>query len=57
MNCIRKGFTTKSLGLDAAESDKVIKQVRENMKADKTKHRVNFCYLMAEASGKFGALA
>lgn len=54
---IRKGFATKVLGLDAAESDKVIKQVCEKMKADKTKHRVTFYYLMAEACGKVGALA
>ena len=54
---IRKGFASKMLGLDAAESDKVIKQVCEKMKADKTKHRVTFYYLMAEASGKVGALA
>jgi len=54
---IRKGFATKLLGLDEAASDKIIKQVCEQMKADKTKHRVTFYYLMAEASGKVGALA
>ncbi|PZF78745.1 hypothetical protein DK847_02775 [Aestuariivirga litoralis] len=54
---IRKGFATKVLGLDAAESDKIIKAVCEKMKADKTKHRVTFYYLMAEASGKLGGLA
>ena len=39
------------------ESDKIIKQVCEQMKADKTKHRVTFYYLMAEASGKVSAIA
>jgi len=54
---IRKGFATKALGLSEAESDKIINLVCEKMKADKTKHRVTFYYLMAEASGKIGALA
>ena len=54
---IRKGFATKILGLNETESDKIIKQVCEQMKADKTKHRVTFYYLMAEASGKVGAIA
>ena len=54
---IRKGFATKVLGLDAAESDKVIKDICQKMKADKTKHRVTFYYLMAEAAGKMSALA
>ncbi|MCX7349548.1 MAG: DUF2853 family protein [Alphaproteobacteria bacterium] len=54
---IRKGFATKMLGLDVTESDKVIKQICEKMKADKNKSRVTFYYLMAEASGKIGALA
>jgi hypothetical protein len=53
----RKGFATKILGLNEAESDKIIKQVCEQMKADKTKHRVTFYYLMAEATGKVGAIA
>jgi Asp/Glu/hydantoin racemase len=54
---IRKGFATKVLGLDAAESDKIIKSICEKMKADKTKHRVTFYYLMAEAAGKVDAIA
>lgn len=54
---IRKGFATKVLGLSTAESDKIIRQVCEKMKADKTKHRVTFYYLMAEASGKLDTLA
>ena len=54
---IRKGFATKVLGLDEAESDKLIKQICEKMKADKTKHRVTFYYLMAEACGKVSSLA
>lgn len=54
---IRKGFATKALGLSEAEGDKIISLVCDKMKADKTKHRVTFYYLMAEASGKIGALA
>ena len=44
-------------GLSETERDKIIKSVCEQMKADKTKHRITFCYLMAEASGKVSALA
>ncbi|MFO1131981.1 MAG: DUF2853 family protein [Hyphomicrobiales bacterium] len=54
---IRNGFATKVLGLAAAESDNVIKQVCETMKADRAKNRVTFYYLMAEAAGKIDALA
>ena len=54
---IRKGFATKVLGLSTEESDKVIKHICEKMKADRTKHRVTFYYLMAEASGKLDTLA
>lgn len=54
---IRKGFAAKVLGLDEAESTKVIRSICEKMKADKTKHRVTFYYLMAEATGKIDALA
>lgn len=54
---IRKGFPTKMRGLSETERDKIIKSVCAQMKADKTKHRITFCYLMAEASGKVSALA
>ena len=54
---IRKGFATTVLGLSTEESDKVIKHICEKMKADRTKHRVTFYYLMAEASGKLDTLA
>ena len=51
------GFCAKKLGLDAKAAEAAVKAVGEKMKADKTKHRVTFYYLMAEASGKVGALA
>lgn len=54
---VRKGFATKILGLDEAASNTVIKSVCEKMKADNTKHRVTFYYLMAEATGKVSELA
>ena len=54
---VRKGFATKVLGLDEAASTAIIKSVCEKMKADSTKHRVTFYYLMAESSGKINALA
>jgi hypothetical protein len=54
---VRKGFATKVLGLGEAEADKAIGAVCEKMKADKTKHRVTFYYLLAETSGKIDALA
>lgn len=54
---VRKGFATKVLGLDEAASTAAIKSVCEKMKADSTKHRVTFYYLLAESTGKIGALA
>ena len=54
---IRKGFATKVLGLDEAASTELIKSVCEKVKADSTKHRVTFYYLMAESAGKINALA
>lgn len=54
---IRKGFATKVLGLGEADADKAIAAVCDRMKADKTKHRVTFYYLLAETAGKMDALA
>ena len=34
----------------------MIKDICETMKADQRKHRVTFYYLLAEKSGKLGAL-
>lgn len=54
---IRTGFAAKVLGLGEADADKAIKAVCEKMRADKTKHRVTFYYLLAEVAGKMSALA
>jgi len=56
---VRESWLKKKLALTAtdADLDKSIKSVCEKMKADKTKHRVTFYYLLAEAHGKVSALA
>ena len=54
---VRDGFAAKKLGLDAAAADAGIKTVVEKMKSDRTKHRVTFYYLLAEATGTLGKLA
>ncbi len=54
---VRDGFAAKKLGLDAAAADAGIKKVCEQMKADRTKSRVTFYYLLAEATGTMGKLA
>lgn len=53
---IRDGFATKKLGLTAEAADAGIKAVAEKMKADRTKQRVTFYYLLAEATGTLGKL-
>jgi len=54
---VRKGFATKVLGLSDAEFDSAFNATAEKMKEDKTKHRVTFYYLLAEATGKLKSLA
>lgn len=55
---VRENFMKKKLKLaqSDAELDMILKGVCEQMKADKTKARVTFCYLIAEKTGKLGAL-
>ena len=53
---IRDGFAAKKLGLTAEAADAGIKQVAEKMKGDRTKNRVTFYYLLAEATGTLGKL-
>lgn len=53
---VRDGFAAKKLGLDAAAAEAGIKQVVESMKADRTKSRVTFYYLLAKATGTMGKL-
>lgn len=53
---VRDGFAAKKLGLDAAAADAGMAKVLEKMKGDRTKHRVTFYYLLAEATGTMGKL-
>ena len=55
---VRDSWLKKKLALTAsdAELDKMLKGVCETMKADHSKHRVTFYYLLAEKAGKLGAL-
>jgi hypothetical protein len=49
---VRENFLKKKLGLTASDLDATIKSVCEHMKADKTKSRLTFYYLLAEHYGK-----
>jgi hypothetical protein len=53
---IRDGFAAKKLGLAPEAADAGIKTVVEKMKGDRTKNRVTFYYLLAEATGTLGKL-
>lgn len=54
---IRDGFAFKKLGLPPEAANAGIKSVVLKMKADRTKHRVTFYYLLAEATGTLDKLA
>jgi energy-coupling factor transporter ATP-binding protein EcfA2 len=54
---VRVGFAAKKLGLTPEEADKGMKVVIEKMKADRTKSRVTFYYLLAEATNTMSKLA
>ncbi len=55
---VKQGFCKKKLGLtDDKVIDDHLKAVCEAMKADKTKARVTFYYLLAERVGKLDAFA
>lgn len=49
---VRENFLKKKLGLKSADLDASIKAICEHMKADKTKSRLTFYYLLAEHYGK-----
>ncbi|MFO1089193.1 MAG: DUF2853 family protein [Hyphomicrobiales bacterium] len=51
------GFAAKKLGLSEAAALGAIKKVCERMKADHTKHRVTFYYLLAEETKTLDKLA
>jgi hypothetical protein len=54
---VREKWCFKKFGLsDAAACDAVIQKVCETMKADRSKSRVTFYYLVAKHLGKLGAL-
>ncbi len=54
---VREKWCMKKFGAtDAGKCDSIIKTVCETMKADKTKGRVTFYYLVAKHMGKLGAL-
>jgi hypothetical protein len=53
---VRDGFAAKKLGLSAEAADAGIKKVAEKMKADRSKSRVTFYYLLAEATGTMSKL-
>ena len=56
---IREGWLKKKLALSNADAefDAAIKDVCERMKADRSKSRVTFYYLLADKYGKLAALA
>jgi hypothetical protein len=54
---IRENFLKKKLGLTSGDLDAAILAVCEAMKADRTKSRLTFYYLLAERFGKLDALA
>ena len=55
---VRESFMKRKLKMTEADADldKSIKAVCDQMKADKTKHRVTFYYLLAAKTGKLGGL-
>lgn len=56
---VRDSWLKKKLALTLADADldKAIKEICEKMKADHSKSRVTFYYLLADKYGKLGALA
>ncbi len=52
LETVRENFLKKKLGLTSGDLDGSIKAACEAMKADRTKSRVTFYYLLAEAHGK-----
>ncbi|NLD54380.1 MAG: DUF2853 family protein [Burkholderiaceae bacterium] len=57
MATVKEGFATKKLGLTPEQADAGIKTVIEKLKGDRTKSRVTFYYLLAEATGTLDKLA
>ena len=57
MATVKQGFATKKLGLTPEQADAGIQAVVEKLKGDRTKSRVTFYYLLAEATGTLDKLA
>jgi hypothetical protein len=57
MATVKQGFATKKLGLTPEQADAGIQAVIAKLKGDRTKSRVTFYYLLAEATGTLGKLA
>ncbi len=53
---VRDGFAAKKLGLTPEAAEAGIKQVCEKMKGDRSKARVTFYYLLAEATNTLDKL-
>ncbi len=53
---VRDGFAAKKLGLAADAADAGIKAVADKMKGERSKSRVTFYYLLAEATGTLAKL-
>ena len=53
---IRDGFAAKKLGLAPEAAEAGIQQVCEKMKGDRSKSRVTFYYLLAEATNTLDKL-
>lgn len=53
---VKNGFIRKKLAIvaDDATIDALLAGICAHMKADKTKERVTFCYLVAEKYGRLG---
>ena len=54
---VRESFLKKKLGLSGDGLDAAIEEVCAAMKADRTKSRLTFYYLLAERFGKLGSFA
>lgn len=53
---VKENFLIKKLKIDGGDLDGAIKATCEKMKADRTKSRLTFYYLLAEHFGKLDAL-
>ena len=54
---VRENFLKKKLGLSSDDLDAAIKETCTAMKADRTKSRLTFYYLLAERYGKLDMFA